>query len=244
MRTNSTSALACLLLWGALLMGHSASAQAVGKLRFIVDPGGNYSFILDHQYRMQQREVELSAGPHHFTFWAPERRMVDTTVQVEAGVQRDLILRLPYSQAFMDFRRDMQAYRNSRKVNRLLPMGLTAASAGWTIVNYFKYANARDQLNTDLETYDRLVSPREVTILKDQTIPRHQDEFKSAENRFRLSAGVTILAAGITTVMYMRSAKRSVPIFHDSEKVRFEGLVWLPDAKGDVWLAGLTIPLR
>ena len=50
-----------------------STAQSAGKLRFSIDPPTGYQFVLDHKVRMAQQEVELSAGPHHFSFWAPQR---------------------------------------------------------------------------------------------------------------------------------------------------------------------------
>ena len=52
----------------AVLAVTSVLAQSAGKLRLMIDPGAGYQFVLDKKYRMQQREVELSTGPHHFTF--------------------------------------------------------------------------------------------------------------------------------------------------------------------------------
>ena len=70
-----------MLVVAVMASGMSAvQAQTSGKLRLVVDPGDSYEFVLDHQFRMQKREVELLTGPHHFSFWAPERSIVDTTI--------------------------------------------------------------------------------------------------------------------------------------------------------------------
>ena len=37
------------------------SAQSAGKIRLLVDPGHNFKFVVDKQFKMEQREVELSA---------------------------------------------------------------------------------------------------------------------------------------------------------------------------------------
>src|SRR5689334_1490100 len=99
----------------ALVAVTSLFAQTTGKLRLLIDPGSNYHFVLDHQYRMQQREVELSPGPHHFSFWAPERKVTDTTVTVEAGRSKDFILRLSYSPDYVAYQRELGAYKKERR---------------------------------------------------------------------------------------------------------------------------------
>jgi hypothetical protein len=55
-----------------------------------------------------------------------------------------------------------------------------------------------------------------------------------------MAAGVTVLFAGATAYMYLRSAKQKKPEFIDKEKLRFDGLSWMPGADGGEWSGGLT----
>lgn len=231
---------------GLVLMAFVAVpvAAQTGKLRLVVDPGGSYAFIVDHQQRMQQREVELSAGSHHLTFWAPERRIVDTTVTVETDRTHDLVIRLPYSAEFLAYQRDLKRYRSRMKTSRMYPTILTAGSAVWTVLNFVKYKDAQNVLQDNLDLYNVSVTPGTINVLKDTTIPANRETFDQAERRFRTAAGVTLLAAGVTTFLYMKSARHPVPVFQDAEKVRFDGLVWLPGEDGGQWMAGLTIKLN
>lgn len=222
------------------LLPSAVLAQNAGKLRLLVDPGNSFEFVLDHQFRMQQREIELSEGPHHFTFWAPERRMVDTTLTVEADRMKDVVIRLPYSVEYTTWQREVSDYRNDRKVRRLIPSVLTLGAMAYTAVRYAKYVDAHDQLQADLDTYNEEVSPRALTDLKDKTIPAHKDEFRDAKTTFFLAAGITAAMAGATAYLYHRSSKHKVPEFHDAERVRFNGLVWLPGPNGGEWMGGLT----
>jgi hypothetical protein len=118
--TRSLLTLSALCTLGALF------AQTSGKLRLFVDPGNTFEFVLDHQFRMQQRELELVEGPHHFTFWAPERQMVDTTIHVRANMTQDVSLRLPLSDEYRAYLNEYQRYRNRQLLSRLVPAVLRA----------------------------------------------------------------------------------------------------------------------
>jgi hypothetical protein len=227
---------ACMLLSSA----SDVSAQSVGRLRLLVDPGNDFQFVVDGKYRMQQREVELSPGPHTFTFWAPQRTMKDTVLVVEAGRTRDVLLRLPFSAEYEQWQGEMERYRNDRKLRRLLPCVLTAGSLVYTAVKWDAYKKAHDQLNEDLSAYDEGYSPQAINILKDRTIPQHKDEFRNARTNFFLAAGLSTALAGATAYLFHRSAARDVPVFQDREKVRFDGLVWMPGTNGGEWHGGLT----
>lgn len=233
-------ALVGMCTWSLALSVSDVSAQSVGKLRLLVDPGGDFQFVVDGRYRMQQREVELSPGPHAFTFWAPQRSMKDTTLNVEAGRTKDVILRLSYSPEYIQWQGEMERYRNDRKLRRLVPVVLTAGSLVYTAVKWSAYKKAHDQLNDDLMAYEEGYSPQAINILKDRTIPQHKDEFKNARANFHLAAGMSTLLTAATVYLFHRSAAREVPVFQDREKVRFDGLVWMPGAKGGEWLGGLT----
>jgi hypothetical protein len=224
-----------------MLVAHGmVRAQSTGKLRMLIDPGDSYEFIVDHEFRMQQREVELATGPHHFSFWAPERMVVDTTLVVEEGRTKSVVLHLPYSQVFMVYQRDLQHYQQYMKVHRLLPAVITGGAALFTVLSYVKVKKAHEQLDEDRDKYDDNGSPYRIGILKNQIIPDHKDDFKKAQTRYEVAAGVTALFACTTIYLFHRSGKLPMPQFIDSEKVRFDGLSWMPGPQGGTWAGGLT----
>lgn len=218
--------------------------QQEGKLRLIIDPGGSYAFVLDHQFRMQQREVELVDGPHHFTFWAPQRAMVDTTILVEPGRTKDVILRLPYSAEYRAYQREVADYGKMMRTHRLLPTLVTVGSLVYTGIKWGQYRKAHDVLEDDRKAYDEALSPYRITEMKATIIPQHKAEFEKAQRSFRIAAGISLLSAGVTAYLIHRSSKRKFPEFIDQEKVRFDGLVWSPGPNGGQWLAGLTFNLH
>ncbi len=230
----------CLESLVALFSGPSLFAQTSGKLRLQIDPASGVSYKLDHKYIMQQPELELLEGAHHFSFWAPQRKIVDTTITIMGGAIATLQLRLPYSTEYLVYQRDMKTYLKNLSVMRQVPSAITGCALVFTGIKYVNMKKAHDRLEADATAYDKAPSPYAITVLKEQTIPAHTEEFKKARTAFDISAGATVLFAGITTYLFIHSAKAPKPVFHDAEKVRFDGLTWMPDATGGAWTGGLT----
>lgn len=222
-------------------------SQSTGTLRLFIEPGHDYQFVLDHKYRMQQREVTLGEGPHHFTFWAPKHRMVDTTLSVAPNTVTTFTLRLPVSAEYMAWQRDVAKYKRQVVLGRGLPLAATVGFGVWSVVALTDHKAAYDQLNDDEALYASARSPREIEELKNETLPADKDEFDRTKGQFVLAASLTAVSAGITIWMFHKTRGRQVPVFEDKEKVRFDGLVWVPPAFGPsdgVFMASFTIPLR
>lgn len=237
-----------LVLWIMLAcmhahMGTSLHAQDTGTLRLLIDPGDNFQFVVDRKFRMQQREVTLSGGPHHFAIWAPTRTIVDTTLLVVPGRTTDFVLRLPYSREYLAFRSEMDAHIQKRRWARTWPVAINVGAVAWTIVSYNGYRQAHRRLETDLATYENSVVPAEITVLKEEIIPAHKRDFRQARNMAIASAGVTALSAGFTWWRFKRTAQWPQPVFEDKERIRFEGLAFLPGRQGGHWATAITIPL-
>lgn len=225
------------------LMSPIAVAQQTGTIRLIVDPGHSFQFVVDKKHRMEQREVTLSEGLHTLSIWAPERMVVDTPVFVVAGRTSDLVVRLPYSPAFLDHKRELGKFEGRRAVARSIPAVVTVGGLAWTGIALGRYGRAHKQLEADRTTYENNVQPLSIADLKENTIPQHQKEFRQARTGFYVATGFTLLSAGVTYYVFRRSAQWERPLFHDTEKVRFEGLTWVPSPQGGHWATAITIPL-
>ena len=218
--------------------------QGTGTLRFLVDPGNNYSFVLDGKYRMQERELKLLEGPHTFTFWAPTRLMVDTVLRVVPDRTTDVLLRLPYSPEFAAYQREMAQLKKEQWVGRVLPSALTLGTGIWAAISFANYKDAHDQLQADEDLYNSSASPNRIDQLKSTDLPAHQEDFKQARTTFAISGGLFVASAAFTTWSIIKAARKPLPTFEDKEKVKFDGLVWVPDRRGGTWAMGLTIPIR
>lgn len=218
-------------------------AQNTGTLRMLIDPGHNFEFVVDKKHRMQQREVKLTEGLHHFSIWAPERMIVDTNVFVVADRTSDMVLQLPYSPEYVKYRMELGRVQSKRRVARTIPTVVTAGALVWTGISIGKYQKAVDVLEKDKEVYDINVDPGAIRTLKEETIPQHNDDLRTARTGMYTSIGVTAVAAGLTYYLYRRSAKLERPVMDDKQKVIFDGLVWLPNERGGMFHAGISIPL-
>ena len=226
----------------ALLIGLAgvSMAQSSGKLRLQIDPEASFTYKLDHQFTMQQLELELLEGAHHFSFWAPQRKVVDTTITIAGGESKVFEMYLPFSTEYLVYQRDMKAYSKTMRFQRLIPAAATGLSLVYTAVKIGQMKKAHDKYDEDRTTYDEASAPFAITVLKEQTIPAHRDAFTKARTNFQVAAGISVLFAGATAYMYMRSAKRAKPVFIDKEKVRFDGLSWMRGENGGEWTGGFT----
>lgn len=217
----------------------SAGAQTTGTVHLQVEPSG-YEYVLDHKFRMAKPQLELITGPHHFSFWAPQRAVVDTTLVLEEGKTLNFGLRLPYARDYLVHQRDLQQYRYQRKMHRIVPAVVTGGAMLWAALSYAKAKKAHDLLEADRTAYENGGSPHGIVVLKTGTIPQHKDEFKKANTQFQVAAGITLLCAGATAYLFHRSGKAERPVYEDKEKLRFDGLSWMPGPQGGQIGAGLT----
>lgn len=241
---RNLSALALVLVKLVLVLPCETDAQSAGKLRFIVDPGGDFSFVLDHQFRLQQREIDLATGPHSFTFWAPERKMIDTTITVEAGPIKEVLIRLPYSDEYRGYLTAMRDMRNKAWVEVALPSAVTLAAATFAVISYGKCKDAADRLDADEDLYKTSGDPGAIATLKYVTIPNHRNDLKDRRATFYIASGFFAVAAAGTAWLITRNARRPLPKFNDAQKVKFDGLVWVPSERGGMFMAGLHLDLR
>lgn len=223
-----------------MALAFTSAAQVSGTLRLQIDPAGSFSYKLDHRFTMQQTQLELLEGAHHFSFWAPQRKVVDTTLTIVGNQAATFTLRLPFSTEYLVYQHALNAWRKDMRLMRTLPVALTGAALAYTAFKFADMKKAHDVLKDDRAAYDAAPSPHAITVLKERTIPADKEAFQQARNKFAVAAGVTVLFAGTTAWLYMRSVKKPKPAFHDAEKLRFEGLSWVPGPEGGSWQGGLT----
>lgn len=242
-RITSFTLLALLTLF-TLFTTQSAVAQQTGQVRLFIDPGHSFEFVLDGKYRMQQREVRLMEGPHRFQFWAPSRSIVDTSIVVLPDTTIDFRLILPRSDAYVAYQEDLARLKREQWLLRGVPSALAAGAGAYAVVNILRFRDADRQLKADEELYRTSADPGELRRLKEEMIPQHKEDFRRARTRAYVGTGLFVgLAAGATYAIVKASGKPA-PMFEDKEKVRFDGLVWMPGPGGGIWSGGLTLHLR
>ncbi|MBL0128883.1 MAG: hypothetical protein IPP83_15820 [Flavobacteriales bacterium] len=227
----------CLALTGA--------AQNTGKLRIFCEPAGSCSYIVDGKHRLTDREITLMEGPHTFVFWAPERRMHDTTLVVVAGATTEARVQLRYSEEYITYRHRADRFtRNDRWVQYGPPL-ITVSAGVWSGVSIARAMKARKDLDALSDEYNTSTYPAGIIELKNERIPDANKELRQARTMAYVSSGVFVASAAVSYLIHQRRRTRTAPIFEDKEKLRFDGLVWMPGANNaGTWAMGFTLPIR
>lgn len=226
-----------------VLVASIATAQRTGRVLLDLSPAGSSSYVLDGKYRMTDRQLELMEGPHRFVFWAPERRMLDTTITVVGGGQVEVKVELRYSEEYVAWRKREDRARLDRAWARFAPPLLMAGSAAFAVASYVKHQQAYDDLQELVTEYGSSVDPRRIASIKGEELPAAKDRLNDTRTGIIVSGGV--LAASSVALVYFRyrAKERATEPFEDKERIRFEGLVWDRSPNGAVWGAQFTIPL-
>lgn len=244
MRGSWRMVILLMLTWAHVHMGTWAFAQSTGKLRVFCEPPG-CEYVLDGKHRLGDREITLMEGPHKLVFWAPERRMLDTLVMVTAGATKEMRVGLRYSEEFIAYRRAADRHRRCDRWMKYGPPVLVVAAGAWMGASMVRAVDARKDLDALASDYTTSADPAGLREMKATRIPAANDELRRARTMAYVSGGVLVLTAGATAYVRKLRRSRTAPVFEDKEKVRFDGLVWMPAANGGgTWAMGLTVPLR
>jgi hypothetical protein len=222
---------------------HMCTAQRTGRVLLDLSPAGTTTYILDGKYRMSDRQLDLMEGPHRFVFWAPERRMLDTTIVVLPGAQVEARIELRYSDEYVTWRK--QNERASQQIGwlRYGPPVVMAGSAALMVVSFLRHEQAYKDLNALNDEYLAQVDPGRIADIKRVELPAAKDAFSRTRTGAVISSSVFVLSTAAT--LYLRNKARNTmqAPFEDKERVRFEGLVYAPLPQGAVWGASLSVPL-
>lgn len=234
-----------LLTWAHGHLGTCAFGQSTGTLRITCEPQATYSYILDGKHRLRDRELTLMEGPHRLVFWAPERRVLDTTFTIVPNALTEARIQLRYSEEFIAFNKKLRRYERDDRWLRYGTPVLVLGSAAWFGVSVYQGIDARRDLDHLRDDYAESTSPSGITALKGNDVPDANKRLRQARVMAGVSGGLLVGSGALWWYMKKIRAKRPAPVFDDKEKARFDGLVWMPDASGQgIWMAGLTIPLR
>ena len=215
----------------ALYIALSGFAQGTGEIRFNIDPGHNFQFILDDRFRMQQRSMDLSAGPHNFKIWAPETAIVDTNLTIYSDSTRFFSMELPYSPEYQQWKNEMGTFQKKFTLYKVVPSVVTVGAGVWAIISAVDHKNSSDRLQDNRAKYDGLVVPRELSELKTQ-LQQDKDDLSTAETQMIISTSVFVVSAAATWFLFKKAKNLEVPVFKDKAKLEFEGLVYNPYLQG------------
>lgn len=243
MRKRAHIGLAAVVLIG--LNPLVAHAQSTGTLRVFCEPHATCNYVLDGKHRMNDRELTLLEGQHRLVLFAPERRMLDTTITILPNAMQELRIQLRYSEEFIAYNRKAQRFNRDDRWLRYGTPVLAVGAAAWFGVSTWKAVDAQRDIDALEQSYGESTSPAGIAELKGDRIPDANKKLRQARTMTYVSGGALVAAGAAWWYVAKVRSKRQAPVFEDKEKARFDGLVWMPDANGHgMWMAGLSIPLR
>lgn len=234
-----------IMLLGTILVSARSVAQSTGQVRLLMEPAGTTSYLLDNEHRMVQRELNLLEGPHRFVFWAPERKMLDTTITVVPDRVTEVRIVLRYAEEYISYRDDLRRYERGHGLVRHVPVVVAGAAAIWAGASLIRWGKADRTLSDAEEAYITLADPGDIADLKGKRIPDAKQDFRNARAQFIVASGVFALSAGATWFVRERAKDRQPPTYEDKERIRFEGLTGWNEGPGRAGLlATFSLSIR
>lgn len=227
------------LILVAVVFGLGAVAQK-GEIQLNISPQRSMEYVLDGRERLNNRALVLPAGEHRFTFWAPDRKILDTTLTIIADTSIAFYKTLTPTEAYLTYQRDLKRIKHQRLFLRSLPVLATAVCAISTVNARKENNEAYDALVAAEEAYPTFRDPGIIATHKATVLPRLQREQDEANRKLRTTLAVTSVAALATVWCFIKAGNLEEPVYEDKERIRFEGLVWLPGQRGGNLHVGLT----
>lgn len=239
---------ACSILVFMALAGPSmAQTRDSAEVRFWVNPYNQVEYILDGVERLKQAEypaARFTAGDHRLIFWAPHCSILDTTLHVVGGVDMALRKVLKQTPEYLAYKKVRSGVGTKKALWRAVPVLFTAGFGIKALVDRRAHDQAYDELHALRDSYYKMTSPSAIEVTKRSSIPAAQDKLDATRRQLSISLALCGVGALATVYGFIRAGKLTYPEYEDKEKVRFDGMAWIPTAQGGMYLAQLSIPLR
>jgi hypothetical protein len=217
------------------------------EVKLLVQPFRRVQFILNDTERLKEvyvPAVRLTAGDHRLIFWAPNCSILDTTLHVVSGKDMELRKVLHQTPEFLAYKRDHFHVGMKKALWKGVPLLFTIGFGIKALSDHQAHDQAFDDLHALRDNYATLTSHIDIEALKRSSIPAAQDKLDATRHQLILS--LTLCGVGVLATVYgfIRAGRLAYPEYEDKERIRFEGLAWVPTRNGGMYLAGLCIPLR
>jgi len=216
---------------------------AQGTVRYFINPADRIEEKLDGKLQSRAATRQLDPGAHRFTFYAKGFQLLDTVVNIDQDAILDLRYVMKVDPDYQRFRDAEKVRQNGRVLWVYTPGALTVGGLAWTLNAMKKESEAYDALKASEASYSTLNSPSQVQTLKDEVIPSQQQALEDAQRTVLTASVFTGTMAAVTIYGLIRSSHRKVPAYEDRQKLRFDGIAWVPNGSNGIMLAGLTVLL-
>src|SRR5690606_21069114 len=181
---------------------------------------------------------------HRFVFWAPNHSLLDTLLHVKAGPSMELRKVLKPTPEYLAHRRVHNRVFLKKSAWRGVPLLLTLGCGLKVWGDHRAHDQAWDDLRVLQARYAVFASPQQIQRTKQIDLPAAQAQLD--QTRQDLQVSLALCGVGVLASVYgfMRAGKLEYPTYEDRERIRFEGLAWLPMHEGGMYVAGMSMPIR
>lgn len=220
-------------------------AQEKVEVKFQVFPMQGVMLRMDDQAPVQGvSAVSVEPGAHRFRFWAPGFTVWDTALVVAQGSSVLLRKVLKHSPEHVAYQGAQRRLSRQKTAWRGLPL-LTAGITGYLSLKAKKnHDHAYDDLLALRDTYQASNSATAIGVIKQESLPGARAEVDRTRRALTINLALFGVALGTTAYGFIRAGKLERPTYEDKDRVRFEGIGWIPDAAGGTWATGLIILIR
>lgn len=235
------------LVFMVIAAASMAQTRDSAEVRFWVNPYNQVEYILDGVERLKQAEypaARFTAGDHRLIFCAPHCSILDTTLHVVGGVDMALRKVLKQTPEYVAYKRVRSGVGTKKALWRAVPVLFTAGFGIKALVDRHAHDQAYDELHALRDSYYKMTSPSGIEETKRSSIPAAQDKLDATRRQLSISLALCGVGALATVYGFIRAGKLTYPEYEDKEKIRFDGMAWIPTAEGGMYRAQLSIPLR
>ncbi len=189
----------CVMFMGAFAI----KAQQTGTLKIYISPPPETIMIDDTELKFGNT-ADLKPGKYFLKAWAPNRELLDTIVEVKAGVVTSFFYNLKPSPEYISFQKLEAQYSRDRSVKFGIPVTTTALVGGALVFTYLKGSKIREDALSAHEDY--------IYAYSNSTKLEALDEFESLQKKYR----------GYVTAYYVEWAALAV-----SSYFLYKGIKWV-----------------
>ncbi len=133
-----------------LLCLFKVNAQETGTLKLYISPPPQTVMVDDTELKFGNTMV-LKPGKYFLKAWAPNKKLLDTIVEIKAGDITSFFYRFAPSEEFLKQKSIIATYQAERNKHLSIPVMTTTLVAGALVFTYLKGNSVRQEA---LESYD------------------------------------------------------------------------------------------
>lgn len=157
-----------------LSAAHWVAAQSEGTLRLYLSPPAE-AISIDGEVLEYGNSKQLKPGKYFVQAWCPDKKLLDTIVEIKSGEILNFFYRFEDSPAQIAHMANLKAYTKERNKHFLLPAASTTIIAGLLTYTIIRGKQLEDQAESDYLTYK----------YAGYNIESHEATFKKSQDKYK-----------------------------------------------------------